>query len=67
MRNFTSETVSKRVDEKGASRWLFVLILFFLTSMVESIGMSHVFSFMPVYLCSARIRDGLQPILTGTL
>lgn len=32
------------------SGWHLALILFFLTSMVESIGMSHVFSFLPVYL-----------------
>lgn len=32
------------------SSWHVALILFFFTSMVESIGMSHVFSFLPVYL-----------------
>jgi len=32
------------------TRWRLTLLLFFLTSMVESFGMSHVFSFMPVYL-----------------
>ncbi|QQE78075.1 MFS transporter [Alicyclobacillus sp. SO9] len=37
-------------QEGHASNWRVLLILFFLTSIVESMGMSHVFSFMPVYL-----------------
>jgi MFS transporter, DHA1 family, multidrug resistance protein len=56
MRNSIGEPSGKRVDEQGSSRWLFVLILFFLTSMVESIAMSHVFSFLPVYLQGMHVR-----------
>lgn len=37
------------------TRWVVALVLFFLTSMIESMGMSHVFSFMPVYLQSMRV------------
>jgi DHA1 family multidrug resistance protein-like MFS transporter len=39
-----------------ASGWRVVLVLFFLTSLVESAGMSHVFAFMPVYLQDLRIQ-----------
>ena len=35
--------------------WQMVLILFFITSAVESISMSHVFAFMPVYLQSIHV------------
>jgi MFS transporter, DHA1 family, multidrug resistance protein len=35
--------------------WQTVLILFFITSAVESMSMSHVFAFMPVYLQSMQV------------
>jgi MFS transporter, DHA1 family, multidrug resistance protein len=37
------------------TRWQVVLILFFITSSVESMSMSHVFAFMPVYLQSMHV------------
>lgn len=38
------------------SSWKATLVLFFLTSMIESLGMSHVFSFLPVYLESMHVN-----------
>lgn len=37
------------------TRWQVVLLLFFITSAVESMSMSHVFAFMPVYLQSMHV------------
>lgn len=41
--------ISRNVRPTG---WRTLLVLFFITSFVESMSMSHVFSFMPVYLQS---------------
>ncbi|MCL6442354.1 MAG: MFS transporter [Alicyclobacillus sp.] len=38
-----------------SSGWKLTLALFFVTSIVESMGMSHVFSFLPVYLQQMNI------------
>ncbi len=38
-----------------ATSWQVVLALFFITSAVESMSMSHVFAFMPVYLESMQV------------
>lgn len=47
------------------SSWRTVLVLFFLTSMIESLGMSHVFSFLPLYLQSMKVTQ--IPIWVGLL
>jgi MFS family permease len=43
------------IDNTHQTRWQIALILFFLTSAVESMSMSHVFAFMPVYLQSMHV------------
>ena len=44
-----------KLSNQKQSSWKLALILFFVTSMVESAGMSHVFSFMPVYLQNMNV------------
>lgn len=45
--------MSNRISHRTG--WRMVLALFFLTSSVESMSMSHVFSFLPVYLQSMHV------------
>jgi MFS transporter, DHA1 family, multidrug resistance protein len=42
-------------QDRHHTGWQTVLILFFITSAVESMSMSHVFAFMPVYLQSMQV------------
>ncbi len=53
------ESVNRK-ESASASKWTTVLILFFITSMVESLVMSHVFSFLPLYLTELHAADVKQ-------
>lgn len=44
-------------QQKPLSEWKTVLTLFFITSMIESFVMSHVFSFLPVYLTDMHTQN----------
>ncbi len=45
----------KHTLKQAPSSWLVILILFFITSAIESMTMSHVFAFMPIYLISLHV------------
>lgn len=49
--------MERRVRANTASGWKTVLALFFVVSMIESFVMSHVFSFLPVYLAELHTAD----------
>src|SRR5690348_8318876 len=66
-------TIETRVDLKSAAAvarvqpWQVVLSLFGITSLVESLCVSHVFAFLPLYLRLVGLPESAVPHWTGFL
>ena len=64
----TDRSCNTRLDANGSpQRWTVVLALFTVTSIVEAIGISQVFAFMPLYLKEMGLPETEIPRWVGTL
>jgi DHA1 family multidrug resistance protein-like MFS transporter len=60
-----SETTA--TTSRASQSWVLVLVLFSITSMVEAIGVSQVFAFMPLYLQQLGLPGDQIPRWVGTI
>ncbi len=52
---FTTEL--EQIDRHGSSDWRVIFVVFWLTSMVEGLGVSQIFAFVPLYLREMGVAE----------
>src|SRR5467141_5297335 len=55
------------MSTRRASGWIALLVLFGITSAIESFSVSHVFRFLPLYLGTGHVPPPVVPAWTGYL
>jgi MFS family permease len=53
----TLATELEQIDRHGSSDWRVIFVVFWLTSMVEGLGVSQIFAFVPLYLREMGVAE----------